>query len=161
MHDCKSDKVICLPRADGSSLVYDEKRSDFEDPEGLEKMLRALPLDKKFIDWVVDDQEYIIIYMPDWNSGKGLMCFNPPRIWLGNNGESRLIDLTLAHELIHISVPDKRLYSHVCGDSLYKKYEEVIDRLAETYVQDIAFLDYAKEKIPSFEVRTANNRPIS
>ena len=132
--------------------VHDKRRLNFSSPSDLEYTLRKFPLDRNFVDWVCR-QGYRIVYHSDWKAGEGKIYKFPGKIHLGISGKSTLIDLALAHELIHISVPDERLssigYNFLCNHKQLAEYEKIIDKLAEQYAQDIHFINYAKQIIPA------------
>lgn len=132
--------------------VHNWKRIHFSSPRHLERLLSEFPLDNEFIDWAAD-HGYSIVYRRDWDSGRGSVNGYPGEIHLGVKGPDRLVELALAHELVHISVPDSRLdgagYWRIFFNKEWSQYEEIIDQFAGTYAHDPSFIEYAKKRLPS------------
>lgn len=127
--------------------VHDKRRLKFSSPEGLKKVLQRFPLNKEFIDWVVE-QGFKIEYRSDWREGRGAVWWGLKRIVVSSQGETDLMNKTLVHELIHISVPG--IPSPWDAWISQIPYEEMIDQIAEIYLNDLEFMEYLKEKIPIF-----------
>lgn len=125
-----------------SPPIHNKRRLTFGSPEELKKILQDYPLTKDFVDWVVE-QGFKIIYQSDWRAGNGLVSWGSRQIMVGSQGKTCLIDKTLVHELIHISVPG----NHDPRES----HEEAIDQIADIYLNDSGFMKYLKKKIPIFK----------
>ena len=125
--------------------VQDERRLKFRGPKELKKRFEQYPLDRNFVDWV-RDIGYKISY------DKSLFpCVSFEKRIIFNE---RFEDISLLHELVHISVPDHRLmfrYLGRCnlGNKIYEKYEEVIEEVAEKLLGLEGFVDYVERTIPN------------
>ncbi len=120
--------------------IYDKRMQRFCSPADLKEIFRRKPLDKKFIDWVVE-RRFEIVYHFSFEEGSGAVWWGPRWIVVSPHGQDGIANLTLIHELIHVAVPGNY-------GNYDQRYEEAIDEIAENYVNDIEFLDYIKRKIP-------------
>lgn len=125
--------------------VHDERRLRFHSSEGLKESLKRRPLTREFIDWVVRNG-YKIKYLPDLPKGEGFAFFEPRLIVVSSQGEPRVINAVIVHELIHISVPG--MTPNYIFPRSENSYEMVIDEIAEGYLGDSEFLEYLNKKIP-------------
>ncbi|MEK6862349.1 MAG: hypothetical protein AABY07_10390 [Nanoarchaeota archaeon] len=118
--------------------VHNKKRLEFSSPKGLEQKLQEYPLNKGFIDWVVN-LGYKIRYLDMLPAGG--TSFDTREIFIRVYQKPLVShDLVLVHELIHISVPIESI-------DRVKKYEYVIDKIAKRYAKDKEFMDYIKKSI--------------
>lgn len=125
--------------------VHDGRRFRFSSPEELKKiLLQYYPLTREFIDWV-NEQGFRMVYWADWKEGTGSVWWGLRQIGVSSKGEAHLIDKTLVHEIIHISVPGHH--------EPEREYEEAIDEVAEVYLTNQEFMDYLKRKIPTMAGR--------
>ncbi|MBS3079503.1 hypothetical protein J4218_05250 [Candidatus Pacearchaeota archaeon] len=134
--------------------VHDVRRLSFSSPEELKEIFIKFPLDREFVDWMVSN-DFVLWYRPDWGVGLGRILHGyitdgKRVIEVGMNGNDFLggeVDLTILHELIHVAIPDIRL-----GLWFGRKYEGVIDEIAQGYLHRDGFLDYIREYIPSRQI---------
>jgi hypothetical protein len=124
----------------------DEATKHRSNPEELKTIVpRHYPLTKEFIDWVVE-QGFKISYFPDWREGVGAVWWGLRRIALSPKGEQGLIDKVLVHELIHIAIPG--VPGSLARLREKERCEEVIDAIADIYLDDPELMEYIKKTIP-------------
>jgi len=131
--------------------INDERRLGFDNPEDLRMRFEQYPLDKDFVDWVRNNG-YKIYYNYALLSGQGRICFARRLIEVGFGEEgtdSQEVNLSLLHELVHISVPDSRLSTFHRRSKIYGEYERVIENVAEKLLGLEGFLDYVKKTVPN------------
>ena len=116
----------------------------------MEVVLHYYPLTREFIDWVVKEG-FKVWYPSDWKAGTGAVWWSLKRIVVSPQGEKRLVDQTLVHELVHIAIPGLPPRSGSMREQ--EKYEEAIDEIADVYLSDLGLMEYIKEKetIPIFQ----------
>ena len=117
--------------------IYNKR--GFHSPEDLKESFCRFPLDKQFIDWVAK-QGFKIVYDSSWKEGTANVWWSLRQIIMSPHGGDALVNLTLVHELVHIAVPGRFL-----GE---KKYEKIIDEIAEDHIKNLEFMNYIKAKIP-------------
>ncbi len=127
--------------------VHDKRRLRFNSPEGMIHAFRRFPLNKDFIDWVVD-QGYRLVYSPYFKGGEGAVPGGKSKsIFISPYGSQDTIDLVIMHELVHVA--HSKDINWECGSDEAEKYDSAIEEIAKDYVKDKAFLAYIKRKIPS------------
>lgn len=100
------------------------------------------PLDRKFIDWLVQ-QNAKIEYNPLLDEGLGYYIWISRLIAISPHGSEETQNRTLAHELIHAAIP---IYDYPLGSN----FNKIVEEIAGDYAVNDDFINYAKAKIPSY-----------
>ncbi len=111
-------------------------------------VLQYYPITREFINWVAE-QGFEISYFLDWREGTGAVWWSLRRIAVSSQGEQKIIDQTLLHEIVHITIPGVPNGWGWWGED--KKIEEAIDEIADTYLEDSELVEYIKKKIPVYK----------
>lgn len=119
---------------DSTIPVHNKKRLEVNSPKELEQRLEEYPLNKDFIDWVVN-LGYTISYVD--MIPQGGTSFYTREIFIREHQKPPVTqDFVLMHELIHIAVP-----------TLNKRHEYAIDRVAARLMKNEELIEYIKKTI--------------
>jgi len=126
-----------------------EKRKYRSSPKELKEIiLRYYPLTREFVDWAVG-QGFKIQYIPDWKEGMGAVWWSLRRIALSSQGEKKLIERVLVHEIVHILIPG--VPGPYGGLRENEEFEKAIDEVADVYLDDSDLIGYIRQRIPVFQ----------
>ena len=126
-----------------------EKRKYRSSPKELKEIiLRYYPLKRECIDWAIE-QGFKIQYIPEWKEGMGAVWWSLRRIALSSQGEKKLIEKTLVHEIVHILIPGVPSPHERLREK--EEFEEAIDEVADVYFDDSDLMEYIRQGIPVFQ----------
>lgn len=139
--------------------LYNPELHKFNNPQEFREILKGFTFTREFVDWVAEKGYRVIYKRPKTKPRATASVYFDTKLIVVRSPYKHIKRQSLAHELIHIAIPDKRLsmdigiYTrHTIGT--FWDYEAVIEERSVELAKDDAMMKYIEAKIPVVKTRT-------